>query len=83
MNRLKASQQVQVILAIVEVNSINSIVRMTGVAKHTVLKLLEDMGCACTAYHHRGRTGTISKMRRAPALPGPSVIDNTCCYAAF
>jgi len=26
---------------------------MTGVAKHTVLKLLEDMGCAAAAYHHR------------------------------
>lgn len=24
---------------------------MTGVAKHTVLKLLEDIGCACAAYH--------------------------------
>jgi IS1 family transposase len=24
---------------------------MTGVAKHTVLKLLKDMGCACAAYH--------------------------------
>ena len=31
-------------------NSINAIVRMTGVAKHTVLKLIEDMGCACAAY---------------------------------
>lgn len=26
---------------------------MTGVAKHTILKLLEDMGCACATYHHR------------------------------
>lgn len=24
---------------------------MTGVAKHTVLKLLKDLGCACAAYH--------------------------------
>jgi IS1 family transposase len=24
---------------------------MTGVAKHTILKLLKDMGCACAAYH--------------------------------
>jgi hypothetical protein len=39
--------------ALVEGNSINAIVRMTGVAKHTVLKLIEDMGCACAAYHHR------------------------------
>ncbi len=34
-------------------NSINAIVRITGVAKHTVLKLIEDMGCACAEYHHR------------------------------
>jgi IS1 family transposase len=35
----------------VEGNSINSIVRMTGVAKHTILKLLEDVGCAVAAFH--------------------------------
>ena len=53
MNRLTTSKQVQVIGALVEGSSINSIVRMTGVAKHTILKLLEDIGCACAAYHHR------------------------------
>jgi IS1 family transposase len=37
--------------------SINSISRMTGVAKHTILKLLEDMGCACAVYHHRNVCG--------------------------
>jgi IS1 family transposase len=26
---------------------------MAGVAKHTILKLLEDLGCVCAAYHHR------------------------------
>jgi hypothetical protein len=26
--------------------------RMTDVAKHTVLKLLKDIGCACAAYHN-------------------------------
>jgi IS1 family transposase len=34
---------------------------MTGVAKHTVLKLLEDMGCACAAYHHRHVRGLRSR----------------------
>jgi IS1 family transposase len=53
MNRLPIARQVQVVSALVEGSSINSIVRMTGVAKHTILKLLEDMGCACAAYHHR------------------------------
>lgn len=53
MNRLPIQKRVQVIAALVEGNSINSIVRMTGVAKHTILKLLEDTGCVCAAYHHR------------------------------
>jgi IS1 family transposase len=53
MNILKTQKRIQVVAALVEGSSINSIVRMTGVAKHTILKLLEDMGCACAAYHHR------------------------------
>ena len=53
MNQLSISKRVHIVSALVEGSSINSIVRMTGVAKHTVLKLLEDMGCACAAYHHR------------------------------
>lgn len=53
MNRLTTERCVQVVSALVEGMSINAIVRMTGVAKHTILKLLEDMGCACAAYHHR------------------------------
>jgi IS1 family transposase len=30
---------------------------MTGVAKHTVLNLLRDLGCAAAAYHHRNVRG--------------------------
>jgi hypothetical protein len=26
---------------------------MTGVAKHTVLSLLRDLGCACAEYHQK------------------------------
>ena len=36
--------------ALVESNSINGTVRMTGVAKNTVLKLLADLGSACLDY---------------------------------
>lgn len=61
-NRLNTAKRVQVIAALVEGTSINAIVRMTGVAKHTVLKLLEDLGCACAAYHHRHVRGV--KVRR-------------------
>lgn len=39
MNRLPTEKRVQVVAALVEGSSINSIVRMTGVAKHTILKL--------------------------------------------
>ena len=52
MNRLSKSNRSQVIAALVEGVSINATCRMTGVAKHTVLKLLKDMGCACAAYHN-------------------------------
>lgn len=51
MNRLPAIKRAVILSALVEGNSINSIVRMTGVSKHTVLKLLEDVGCTAAAYH--------------------------------
>lgn len=53
MNQLKTSKRTQVIAALVEGASINSIVRMTGVSKVTILRLLEQMGCACAEYHNR------------------------------
>jgi IS1 family transposase len=61
MNRLNPAKRVQVVAALVEGTSINAIVRMTGVAKHTILKLLEDLGCACAAYHHRHVRGLRSR----------------------
>src|ERR1041385_3909221 len=53
MNRLTTAKQTQVISALVEGVSINAIVRMTGVSKVTILRLLEQMGCACAEYHNR------------------------------
>ena len=53
MNRLDISSRVQVISALVEGTSINATARITGTAKHTILKLLADMGCACAAYHNK------------------------------
>lgn len=52
MNRLPANKRAFILSALVEGNSINSIVRMTGASKHTVLNLLEDVGCATAAYHN-------------------------------
>jgi IS1 family transposase len=52
MNCLSADKRAQVLSGLVEGVSINATCRMTGVAKHTVLRLLKDMGCACAAYHN-------------------------------
>ncbi|MBF8267362.1 MAG: uncharacterized protein HW388_870 [Dehalococcoidia bacterium] len=50
MNKLSKERRVQVVKALVEGNSINGIVRMNGVSKNTVLKLLADLGSACLDY---------------------------------
>ena len=51
MNRLSTDRRSQVIGALIEGNSIRSTVRMTGVCKDAVLKLIRDMGAACAAFH--------------------------------
>jgi IS1 family transposase len=51
MNQLNTTKRAQIVAALVEGNSINATCRMLGVGKHTVLRLLEDAGCACAAYH--------------------------------
>jgi len=53
MNLLKRDKQAQVIAALVEGNSINATCRMTGVAKHTVLKLIATLGSACADYQDK------------------------------
>jgi IS1 family transposase len=50
MNRLSPAKQKAVVACLVEGNSIRATVRMTGVAKNTVAKLLIDLGAACSAY---------------------------------
>jgi IS1 family transposase len=50
-NRLSTAKRAQIIAALVEGNSINATCRMLRVGKHTVLRLLEDAGCACASYH--------------------------------
>lgn len=51
MNRLDSQEQVRVVAALVEGNSIRSTSRMTGVARNTVTKLLVDLGSACMKFH--------------------------------
>ncbi len=50
MNKLDPKKQAQVVSALVEGNSIRATVRMTGVAKNTIAKLLIDLGAACSDY---------------------------------
>jgi IS1 family transposase len=50
MNRLDNIRRTQVVRCLVEGNSIRATVRMTGVAKNTVAKLLVDLGLACAKY---------------------------------
>lgn len=50
MNRTDTARRAQVIRCLIEGNSINSTVRMTSVAKNTVLKLLVEIGAACSEY---------------------------------
>jgi IS1 family transposase len=53
MNRLNKEKQIRVISALVEGNSIRATCRIAGVAKGTVLKLLADVGKACSEYQNK------------------------------
>jgi IS1 family transposase len=53
MNRLAIEKQAQVLAALVNGNSVLATVRMTGVAKNTIVKLLADVGDACLDYQDR------------------------------
>jgi IS1 family transposase len=50
MNKLSNAERAQVVRCLVEGNSIRATVRMTGVAKNTVVKLLVDLGTACSQF---------------------------------
>jgi IS1 family transposase len=52
MNKLTIDKQKAVISALFEGASINSTVRMTGVAKTTILRLVQRLGDACADYHN-------------------------------
>lgn len=51
MKQLSTATRATVIGALCEGNSINSTVRMLGVSKPTILKLLADLGKACQPFH--------------------------------
>ena len=51
MNQLSPEKRARIIMALMEGNSINSTVRMTGIAHTTILRLLRDVGTACLSFH--------------------------------
>lgn len=53
MNRLDAAKRTAVIASLLEGCSIRATVRMTGVSKKAVLRLLVDAGSACAEYQNR------------------------------
>jgi IS1 family transposase len=53
MNKLSNAERVEVIKQIVEGSSIRSTVRITGAAKNTIVKLLREIGFACSQYQDK------------------------------
>jgi IS1 family transposase len=53
MNRLSIEEQVRVVASLVEGNSLRSTVRMTGIHRTTIQKLLVDLGKACHEYQRK------------------------------
>lgn len=60
-NILSPEKRAQVISCLVEGNSIRATVRLTGVAKNTVTKLLADVGRACSLFQDRAFRGLTCK----------------------
>ena len=53
MNRLSTAERARVVASLVEGNSIRATVRMTGVAKNTIVKLLSELGPVVSAYQDK------------------------------
>ncbi|OHB59330.1 MAG: transposase [Planctomycetes bacterium RBG_13_46_10] len=53
MNKLTNGKKCQVVASLVEGNSIRATVRMTGVAKNTITKLLVEIGAACSEHQDK------------------------------
>jgi IS1 family transposase len=61
MNKLSTEEQKQVVGALVEGNSLRAVTRMTGVHRTTVMKLLCDLGRACSEYQDKAFRNLSSK----------------------
>jgi IS1 family transposase len=68
MNRLSPQQRKAVVASLVEGNSIRATVRMTGVAKNSVSKLLVELGAACSEYQNKTLRNLQSKRIQADEI---------------
>lgn len=68
MNRLRTTQQVAVVKSLVEGNSIRATVRLTGVAKNTIQKLVVELGVAVTEYQDKALRNLNSKRVQADEI---------------
>jgi IS1 family transposase len=53
MNKLSTEERKRVVAALVEGNSLRAVTRMTGMHRTTIMKLLCDLGAACSDYQDR------------------------------
>ena len=70
MNRLTTEKRVRVIAALCEGCSVNATVRMTGVSKVTILKLLLEVGSACLNYEDEHLRGLLCERIEADEVWG-------------
>ena len=61
MNKLSTDERKQVVAALVEGNSLRAVTRMTGVHRTTIMKLLVDLGRACSEYQDKAFRNLKSK----------------------
>src|SRR5687767_13694775 len=53
MNKLSIEERVRAVAYLVEGNSLRATVRMTGIHRTTIQKLLVELGAACSAYQDK------------------------------
>jgi IS1 family transposase len=53
MNKLSKEEQIRVVACLVEGNSLRATVRMTGIHRTTIQKLLVELGAACSAFQDK------------------------------
>ena len=61
MNKLSTEERKHIVAALVEGNSLRAVTRMTGVHRTTIMKLLVDLGAACSEYQDKAFRNLQSK----------------------